>query len=36
MAFTDTWTICPKPAEGAVIRGEGWRVADGKISLFQV
>ena len=26
MAFTDIWTIDPMPAEGAVIRGEAWRV----------
>ena len=26
MAFTDIWTICPQPAEGAVIRGERYRI----------
>ena len=26
MSFTDIWKINPMPAEGAVIRGEGWRV----------
>ena len=26
MAFTDIWSICPTPAEGSVIRGDGWRV----------
>ena len=26
MAFTDIWTIDPTPAEGAVVRGESWRV----------
>jgi len=26
MAFTDIWTICPQPAEGAVIRGDGYRI----------
>ena len=26
MAFTDIWSICPIPAEGSVIRGDGWRV----------
>lgn len=26
MTFTDIWTINPMPAEGAVIRGESWRV----------
>ena len=26
MAFTDIWTINPAPTEGAVIRGEGYRI----------
>ena len=26
MTFTDTWNICPRPAEGAVIAGNGWRI----------
>ncbi len=26
MSFTDIWTINPMPAEGAVIRGDSWRV----------
>ena len=26
MSFTDIWNICPMPAEGAMICGEGWRV----------
>ncbi len=26
MTFTDIWTINPVPAEGAVLRGESWRV----------
>ena len=26
MAFTDIWTIRPQPADGAVIRGDGFRV----------
>ena len=26
MAFTDTWTICSMPTDGAVIAGEGYRI----------
>ena len=26
MTFTDIWTIHPRPAEGAVIAGDGWRI----------
>ena len=25
MTFTDNWKICPHPAQGAVIVGEGFR-----------